>query len=83
MRKDFDVHETWDLYFNRFRVPESLISDGAKAHTGGKPKAKDREAGCYSKLTDPDSPWQIGRSPRFGKLWPRDESNQDTTEIAG
>jgi hypothetical protein len=58
MKKESDVHETLDMFFHRYGVPEALISDGAKAYTGGRFKEKAKEAGCYCKLTDPYSPWQ-------------------------
>lgn len=58
MKKESDVHESLDLFLSRYGIPESLISDGAKAYTGGQFKSKAKEAGVFCKLTDPYSPWQ-------------------------
>jgi hypothetical protein len=58
MKKESDVHETLDLFLSRYGIPEALVSDGAKAYTGGLFKKKAREAWIFYKLTDPYSPWQ-------------------------
>ena len=58
MKKESDVHETLDLFLNRYGIPEALISDGAKSYIGGDFKKKARQAGVFCKLTDPYSPWQ-------------------------
>jgi hypothetical protein len=58
MKKESDVHETLDLFLNRYGLPEALVSDGAQALTQGEFKRKAREAGCFCKVTDPYSPWQ-------------------------
>ena len=58
MKTESEVHETLDLFLGRYGVPEALISDGAKAYTGGEFKKKAKQAGIFCKLTDPYSPWQ-------------------------
>ena len=58
IKKESDVHETLNLFLSRYGIPEALISDGAKAYTGGAFKKVARQAGCHLKLTDPYSPWQ-------------------------
>jgi Reverse transcriptase (RNA-dependent DNA polymerase) len=58
MQKEADVHETLDIFLSRYGVPDSFISDGARAFEFGKFRKKARDAGCYCKLTDPYSPWQ-------------------------
>jgi transposase InsO family protein len=47
-----------DLFLGRYGVPEALISDGAKAYTGGEFRKKAKQAGIICKLTDPYSPLQ-------------------------
>lgn len=56
MKKESDAHETLKLFLKRFGIPESLISDGARALIAGKFKQAAREAGCHLKMTDPYSP---------------------------
>jgi hypothetical protein len=58
IKRKSDVHETLDIFLSRYGIPEALISDGAKAYTGGQCCQKERDAGCFCKLTDPYSPWQ-------------------------
>jgi transposase InsO family protein len=58
IKKESDVHETLDIFLSRYGIPEALISDGARAYTGGRFRQKARDAGCFCKLTDPYSPWQ-------------------------
>jgi hypothetical protein len=58
IQKISDVHETLNLFFNRYGVPQALISDGARAYTYGEFNKVAKQAGCYCKLTDPYSPWQ-------------------------
>jgi len=58
MKKESDVHESLDMFLSRYGIPESLVSDGAKAYTGGEYKKKAKEAGVFCKVTDPYSPWQ-------------------------
>jgi hypothetical protein len=58
MKKESDVHETLDLFLSHYGIPEALVSDGAKAYTGGLFKKEAREAGIFCKLTDPYSPWK-------------------------
>ena len=58
MKTESEVHETLDLFLGRYGVPETLISDGAKAYIGGEFKKKAKQAGIFCKLTDPYSPWQ-------------------------
>jgi Reverse transcriptase (RNA-dependent DNA polymerase) len=58
MKTESDVHESLDIFLSRYGIPEALISDGAKAYTGGEFRKKARQAGIYCKLTDPYSPWQ-------------------------
>ena len=53
MRKESDVHETLDLFLSRYGIPEALVSDGAKAYSGGKFQRKAKEARCICKTTDP------------------------------
>ena len=50
------MHETLNLFLSRYGIPEALISDGAKAYTGGAFKKVARQ--CHLKLTDLYSPWQ-------------------------
>ena len=56
--KESDVHHTLDELFHRHGVPESLVSDGAKALTQGEFARKARQANCPIDVTDPYSPWQ-------------------------
>jgi hypothetical protein len=58
MQNESKVHETLDLFLSRYGVPESLISDGAKAYTVGEYLKKAKQAGIFCKVTDPYSPWQ-------------------------
>jgi hypothetical protein len=58
MKKESGVHETLDLFLGRYGVPEVLISDGAKAYTGGEFQKKAKQAGIFCKRTDPYSYWQ-------------------------
>jgi transposase InsO family protein len=58
MKPVSEVHETLDLFLGRYGVPEALVSDGARAYTGGKFKKKAKQAGIFCKLADPYSPWQ-------------------------
>jgi len=58
LKKESDVHESLDLFLTRYGIPETLVSDGAKAYTGGQFMKKAREAGISCKLTDPYNPWQ-------------------------
>jgi hypothetical protein len=57
VQKESEVNETLDLFLSRYGVPESLISDGAKAHTGDEYCKKAKQAGIFCKVTDPYSPW--------------------------
>jgi hypothetical protein len=56
--KESEVHETLDLFLGIYRIPEALISDGAKSYTGGEYRKKAKQAGIFCKLTDSYSPWQ-------------------------
>jgi hypothetical protein len=51
------VHETLVLFRSRYVIPESLISYGAKAYTGGEYCKKATQAGMFCKVTDLYSPW--------------------------
>lgn len=53
-----EVHDTLNLFLNRYGIPSALISDGAKVYEYGEFNKLAKQAGCYCKYTDPHSPWQ-------------------------
>jgi hypothetical protein len=52
-----DAHTSLDLLFPENGVPNFMIMDDAPELIGGKFRQKCRRAGCYSKVTEPYSPW--------------------------
>ena len=57
MKRESEVSQTLDLFFHRYGVPETLLSDGALALTQGKFKRTASQASCILKQTEAHSPW--------------------------
>ena len=58
VRQESEIHHTLTDLFHHVGVPDTMVSDGAKAETKGEFKNKLRAAGCHSRVTEPFSPWQ-------------------------
>jgi hypothetical protein len=52
-----DAHTSLDLLFPEEGVPNTMVMDDANELVGGKFRQKCRHAGCYSRVTEPYSPW--------------------------
>jgi prefoldin subunit 5 len=44
MKTVSEAHETLDLFLGQYGVPETLVSDGSRAYTGGEFKKKEKQA---------------------------------------